>query len=258
MSLRWPLKGTRGFSATPRRSWGSKGITVPQTPKPSRSFAKRVVKAAGPMGSEFFANSSNTNGATGPSEPTTYTFPGVSAGMLSHSIFTPTEYNINDLSRERVFVKALDVDVNLAGFPSASIASPLISRFAFMLVRGQADELNDFEAERPIPYGPTINLIAFQDIDRGVRILKRKFVYHVRPAADATASTEELNQTGVACIGRSWKRFRISARRFTLREPEVVKLMVWSQVTTMAGDDVSLYPAVFGHHITLCRWARIK
>lgn len=256
MSLRWPLKGTRGFSATPRR--GSKSITVAQTPKPSRSFARRVVKAAGPQEKAFFTNSTLVEAGT---RPNTFVNAAVRESQNRFRIFTPSDWAGQIGSRERLLIRRMDVVVHMYALAGSS-ELPMDANIFGCLLRGTNDDINENVLSTvQWPFGYQSAVLGFQDINpKVVSFMARKNFHMWLPGIRYTDPGSDINTTALVSMqspGPTIRRVKFTIRNKWLREPEEINLLFTHLKYGMdQTENVNTSGAVIGWIETYCRYAR--
>lgn len=254
MSLRWPLKSTRGFSATPRRR--STGAFVRPAAQPSRSFARKVVRKAGPQEKAFWTNSTQVDPEFIPS---TYMNAAVRYSMNDFPIFTAADYSSMVGSRERLKINRMDVNINTLCVRGDSEA-PFVAWSYWTLAAGTPDDLSDdLLAIQAVPFGVQSNVLQFQDQERGVRQRARRRKNFIIPGISYQDPGVDANTFNLAQYdGRRAQSFKLTLRNFWLREPDEIRLVCYHQKTSLNGSGVenaNLSGAVVGWHETYVRYA---
>lgn len=226
-----------------------------QTPTPSRSFARKVVKKAGPQERAFWTNSTQVDPEFIPS---TYVNAAVRFSTNSFQVFTPADYSVMVGSRERLKISRLDVNINMLTVRGDSEA-PFIAWCYGCLAVGTGDDLqDDLTTIQAFPFGVQSNVLQFQDQDRGVRQRARKRFNMIIPGIQYNDPGVDANTyNALQYDGRRARSFRFTLRNLWLREPDEVQLVLYHQKTSLNGtvENANLSGAVVGWHETYVRYA---
>lgn len=256
MSLRWPLKSTRGFSATPRRGSGSRSMTVPQTPKPSRSFARRVVRAAGPQERAFFTNSTLVSAGT---LPNTFMNAAVIRSTNTFVLFGPTDYGTEIGSRERIRIRRLDAVLHMYVSAGSSNMPFHAAGLAFLALGTEDDIDQNTTGPDQWPFGTQGEVVGFSDVNpKVVRYKARRILNRYIPGSDFQDPGTDANTSSLAYMRMPmYQRIKLTVRNAWLREPEQVELVLTHIKRPMQlGEDPNTSGGVFGWIETYCTYSK--
>jgi len=234
----------------------SKAI-VRTTPTPSRSFARKVVKRAGPMEKFFFTNSTLVSNGT---IPGTYVSGANRQSTNTFTVFGPSDYSQGVSGRERIFIRQLDVVCCLQTVGSATTVPYSVFGLGCLLLGTSDDIINDVTGPDVFPFGNQGNVTGFQDLNPKVVRYKarRRFVWEILPASvfggndtDATLGAIAYRQAPKA------RMFKFTLRNTWLREPEQVTLL-FAHIKYSYDGVASVTDAgnIVGWHETYCRYSR--
>lgn len=258
MSFRWPLKSTRGFSATPRRgSKGSSGMLQRQTPKPSRSFARRVVKTAGPLEKCFFTSSTMTDPDL---IPGTYANSAVRNSENTFNVFTPSDYGVMVGSRERIFIRKMNVQCYLQSVAGIGDLPWNVFGYACLLVGRQDDITDDVILLNGYPFGTIGNLVQFADVNpKVVKQRARKRFTMTLTGTQYTDPGTDVNTTSQVIMDRRPGRLmNFTLRNLWLTEPEQVTLFFKTQRYSLnsSPENPNTSGSVVGWHETYVQYSK--
>lgn len=249
-SWRWPLKATRGFSATPRRSRGA---------STSARTARRIVKKAGPLESAYFTNSTLLDPTIGDT-PTSYTQSAVrESNVAQFNLFTEADYSQEGGARERIKIKRFQVDIRLRALMGATLYN-VNEYIGLALVLGTPDDItDDVDTQNVNPWGSQASLILYSELPRGIRFAKRthRLMIHPPIGVGATGTDPDArNHNIVHSNGRSEAVVSLSFKNRWIREPEKVVLLTWSMKSSSAGEAIGGFAGIAGYHTVRCIYAR--
>jgi len=220
-SFRWPVNRTRGFSATPRRNW-----TRP-APAPTKSFARKVVRKAGPQEKASYWDSSFTT------DGTEYGQTLLAAGST---------YYPNDTSRALItyYNRRLRVMVRMKAVQNAGNFATYCNTLVYV-IKGMADTLADqLTTSDANPYGRQAQMLAWQEAlagGKGIVLLAKKEVLMVHPPLQTDVNFERYaapyEQPHLRTVWLSTRR------RFTLVEGESIFLVVAAAFRHNVGGDAA-------------------
>lgn len=234
----------------------SKAI-VRTTPTPSRSFARKVVRRAGPMERFFFTNSTLvTNGTI----PGTYANGLVRQSTNTFTIFSPSDYSQGVSGREPVFIKRLDVVLSLQAVQGTTSVPFTVFGLGCLLLGTQDDIVNDVTGPDVFPFGNQGNVTGFQDLNpKVVRFAsRRRWTWETPPANTFSGTDTDANLSAI--VFRQAPKARVM--KFTLRnkwlkEPEQVTLLMAHIKYAYDGvANVNTSGSIVGHHETYCSYRR--
>lgn len=198
-------------------------MTVRQTPKPSRSFAKRVVRTAGPQEKGFFTNSTLTS-ATENGYPSTFVNFSVVQGGNRFNIFESSDWQATGGSRERCLIRRLDCRVYMFPTPGSLDYGHWATIFGTLLM-GTEDSISDqVTAPDTFPFLTQGSVISFADLSpKVVRFAARKYFNMYIPGAPAFTDATEAQLT--ALVNKGGPRIKtFTIRNKWVTEPEQVSL----------------------------------
>jgi len=254
MSLRWPLRGTRGFSATPR--WGSRrqGNTSMQRSAPSRSVARKIVRRAGPLESAFFCNS---NLVTAGTVPATYASAGQQQSIQTFTLFSESDWLTSTVSnRARCLIKKLTFKVYLnAVAGSSDLGFQAFFNAALLLGRGD-DISDDITTPQAFPWGEQADIVNFQDLSRRtVRWRARKSWTQFIPGIYANADSSEVLLSNLVGRNNTARVLTFTLRNQWLSQNEQITALFTHIKDGLSTDNVNASGGVTGWQNVLCKYA---
>lgn len=251
MSWRWPLRATRGFSATPRRGFTqSRGLMR----APSKQAARRVVRRAGPQQSAFFCNSNLVSAGT---VPATYASPGQFRSIQVFTLFDAGDWATSTVSnRAKCLIKKLTYKAYLHSVNGTSDLG-FEAFFNTTLLIGRPDDITD-DVLTPLafPWGEQSSLVAFQDLSRRtVRFRARKQFNMFIPGIYANADSSEVLLSNLVGRDRTTRVITLTLRNVWVGQNEIVRVLFDHIKDGLSTDNVSASGAVTGWHNTLIQYA---
>jgi len=224
-SFRWPLRGTRGFSATPRSNWKRK------PPAPTKQFARQVVRKAGPLQTEWFVDSSlvvDSDYSTLVLAPGG-NFSGATSGNV---IMASSAYDTNlATSREKVYIESIDVRFRLNAATGTDNA-PYHRELQIGLFLGTTEMATDYIGDNSWPDLKQSYMILNEERAKGSNVFALKRVNLEHPADPGSATMWEL---GMAAA-KNFRTVRMTShRRRLLGEGYQLYWMSNSQCWSLAG-----------------------
>lgn len=237
-----------------RKRTGNRGSSAARV---SRKTARKIVRRAGPMDRRFFMDSTMSDPSL--PAPTIYANNTGTQLVSEHLIIQTTDYQDELVAQERIQMGKIRIELLLRGNPCAAAATWGAHRsLCFMLVAGRPDDIQgEFVTQLTNPSATQSQAFAYQELNRrSMRILVRKTILIWHPPALTSVSNTET-QLSAANYRASIKRVVLQTkRRFTMEEPEEVRLYVNTHVPSRpAGNDANT-GIVNGHHIVQATWRR--
>jgi len=250
-NYRWPLRGTRGFSATPRRGFtrGRQALSAP-----SKQTAKRIVRRAGPLESAFFCNSNLFSAGV---IPATYVGAAVQQGDNVFPLFDSSDWTTSTVSnRAKVLIKRLTYTAFLTANPGSSDLGFHLKMNACLLIGRPDDISDDVTTPRAFPWGEQSSLIAFQDLSRRtVRFRARKMFDMYTPGTYQNATGEEILTSQLVGMQRTTRRLTLTLRNTWMNQNEAIRVL-FSHIKEGQGlDPVNQSGSVTGWHNLLIQYA---
>jgi len=224
-SMRWPLRSTRGFSATPRSNWKRK------PPAPTKQFARQVVRKAGPLQTEWFVDSSLIVDSD-VSTLVLATGGNFSPSTTGNVIMASSVWNTNlATSREKVYIESIDVRFRLTAATGTDNA-PYHRELQLGLFVGTPEMATDFIGDNSWPDLKQSYMILYEERSKGSNIFALKRV-NLEHAADPGAAT--MWELGMAAA-KNFRTVRMTSRkRRLLTDEDQLYWMSNSQCWSNAG-----------------------
>lgn len=250
MSMRWPLKSTRGFSATPRRGFNrSRALQAP-----SRPVARRIVKRAGPLQTAFFTDGNLLSAGTIP-----FIFAGaaVRQGDNNRIIFSDANWISGpSSSRAKCFIRKLTYTAWLTSNPGASDLG-FHAYFNFALLAGRPDDItDDVLTPRAFPWGEQSSLIAYQDSSRRtVRMRQRRRFTMFIPGTYQNATGEEILLSNLVGLQRTTRVLSVTLRNLWIEQNQQVRVLFSHIKEGISLDPINQSGSITGWDNVLVQYA---
>jgi len=231
-------------------------MTVRQTPQPSRSFARKVVRKAGPQEKAFFTNSTLVEIGLFPS---TYSSAAIRTSENNFPVFTPSDYGTQIGSRERILIRKLDVVVHTWTLEGSSELPVHVSGLGCLLVGTDDDISQNVTGPNQFPFATQGSVIGFADVNpKVVKYKARKVINRLIPGTQYTDPGTDANTTAlVQARCPYYQRWKFTIRNLWMKEPEQVNLFLFTIKTPMAvGDTADLFGGIVGWHETYCAYSK--